>query len=98
MAEYSYWLHHLQADPLTKTDKFFEIEGGQYNPDFQAGTMYIEIKGIESDIWRRTKEATERAIPESAVLIVFGRADKKRGFVTVKEEWLNPEKQMEGVK
>ena len=79
---------------IGKCNRFFEIEGGEYRPDFMTwdgncNNYYIEVKGIESDIWRRTKKQLRERYPNLRLLIVFGRADKKRGFVTTKTEWLN---------
>jgi hypothetical protein len=76
---------------------YFAIEGGTYRPDYHVwditGTSddehYIEVKGVETPMWRRTRKQLKERYPNLRLLIVYGRADKRRGFVTEREEWLN---------
>lgn len=70
---------------------YFTIEGGVYRPDYydDIQDMYIEVKGVETPMWRRTRKQLKERYPNLRLLIVYGRADKRRGFVTEREEWLN---------
>lgn len=74
--------------------QFFTIEGGVYRPDYFVNECwvkehYIEVKGVETPMWRRTRKQLKERYPNLRLLIVYGRADKRRGFVTEREEWLN---------
>lgn len=71
--------------------QYFTIEGGVYRPDyyFPKAGCYVEVKGVETPMWRRTRKQLKERYPNLRLLIVYGRADKKRGFVTEREEWLN---------
>lgn len=107
LAEKQYFYHCLLAGttwPLRHIiikPKPIEIEGGTYRPDFfvtptvnkrlASVGYYIEVKGSETPMWRRTKKQLRERYPNLRLLIVFGRADKKRGFVTTSQSWLNPE-------
>lgn len=75
----------------------FTIEGGVYRPDYHVRDFrvgipdyYLEVKGVDTPMWRRTRKQLAERYPKLRLLIVYGRADKKRGFVTEREEWLNP--------
>lgn len=77
--------------------QYFTIEGGVYRPDYYLPAhaisgyrdCYIEVKGVETPMWLRTRKQLKERYPNLRLLIVYGRADKKRGFVTEREEWLN---------
>ncbi len=93
------YFHNVLCNLLSKPEIIIkpiplEIEGGTYRPDFQVifsdnSEYYVEVKGSESPMWRRTRKQLRERYPSLRLLIVFGRADKKRGFVTTKQEWLN---------
>ena len=86
---------------------YFTLGGGAvYRPDFEivAGLCdYIEVKGgrirksdgkkttSESPMWKRTRKQLAERYPNLKLLIVYGRVDAKRGFVTEWTEWLNKE-------
>lgn len=102
MAEAAYW-EKIYADGnfnkifIFHPAHYFSIEGGTYRPDYHVWSIgnsvddeyYIEVKGVETPMWRRTRKQLKERYPNLRLLIVYGRADKRRGFVTEREEWLN---------
>lgn len=93
MAEAAYW-DKMNVDGFPfyfHPCQYFTIEGGVYRPDyyFPVSELYIEVKGVETPMWRRTRKQLKERYPKLRLLIIYGRADKKRGFVTEREEWLN---------
>lgn len=99
MAEAAYWekMVALGNKFVFHPASYFTIEGGVYRPDYWVQPLrldsenhYVEVKGIETPMWRRTRKQLKERYPKLRLLIVYGRADKKRGFVTEKQEWLNP--------
>jgi hypothetical protein len=94
MAEAAYWdkmiatIGRFTFHPC----QHFTIEGGTYRPDYHVDgdqDYYIEVKGVDTPMWRRTRKQLAERYPKLRLLIVYGRADKRRGFVTEREEWLN---------
>lgn len=82
----------------------FTLEGGTvYRPDyyFPMSGVFVEVKGgrirqrdgkkstSESPMWKRTRKQLKERYPNLPLKIVYGRADKLRGFVTEWVEWLN---------
>lgn len=84
---------------------YFTIEGSVYRPDYlvetENGYYYLELKGgrirksdgkkitSESPMWKRTRKQLRERYPNLNLMLVYGRADKSRGFVTEWTEWLN---------
>lgn len=98
MAEHAFYEKMIALDKtfVFHPSHHFTIEGGVYRPDyfvrdFRVGVpdYYLEVKGVETPMWRRTRKQLKERYPNLRLLIVYGRADKRRGFVTEREEWLN---------
>lgn len=96
MAEEAYYrkMETLDGGFYFHPVQHFIIEGGSYRPDYYVIpniglSYYVEVKGMETAIWRRTRKQLKERFPKLRLLIVYGRADRKRGFVTDREEWLN---------
>ena len=83
---------------------YFTLEGGSvYRPDYYSPFLeqYIEVKGgrirkgdgkkttSESPMWKRTRKQLAERYPNLRLMIVYGRVDAKRGFITEWTEWLN---------
>lgn len=72
-------------DAFTRESKYYiEVKGGRIRK--KDGKKITS----ESAMWKKTRRQLAERYPKLRLLIVYGRADRKRGFITEWEEWLNP--------